>query len=265
MSANSLWGALLVTIIGGLVVERCKGDLRMPEDTPAASIQTVVVPIAQGSVREFVPQERTGELTPQREQAVAQTRYEAPREVPEEHAGGMTMAELPSRPSSGMVEAGTTFRVTANERVCTHTHGDGATFTGQLAEYVAGSNGVGIAPGATVRFAVRSRRDGDAYEWTIEPRTLATANDVYELQASASRYPMRRVSRGRDRAIGAGVGALVGLVGAKAAGRSDEEAAAVAMVGGVAGGALASGSQSCLSDAGVIDVTLDSPVTLPAR
>lgn len=74
---------------------------------------------------------------------------------------------------------------------------------------------------------------------------------------------MRRVSRGRDRALGGVVGAVIGLAGAKAAGGNDKEAAAAA--GGAVGVVAASGTQACLSDEGAIDVTLDAPLYLPAH
>lgn len=263
MSSNSIWATLFVTIVGGLVVERCKTGL--DGSLNGAAAPNVVVPgVVQTSVvNEYVQERPAPAARVRREEPVAEAVAEISAPEP---TAEVPVFEQPAPPPAayGTISGGTTFRVTVGERVCTHTHGQGATFTGELAQYLAGSNGAGIAPGAAVRFAVQSRRDGDSQEWTIHPLTLSTGGETYQIQASASRYPMKNVSRRRDQAIGALAGAVIGLAGAKAAGASDKEAAVVAVGSGAVGAAAASGSQACLNDSGVIDVTLDAPLLLAA-
>jgi|GEM_PF-4043868 hypothetical protein len=262
MTNNTLVGALFVTVVGGLIVERCKSSVVDPAEL---GVKTVVVPVSTGALvtNQFYPGDNPG--SDEAPEPVAQRAEPQPTpRTSDRHEPTPEPMPAAAAPAFGSIASGTTFRVTAEEPVCTHTHGSGAAFTARVAQYVAGSNGVSVEPGARVGFAVHAG-PGNSRGWSIEPRTIELGGEARELHASASHYPMTRVSRRRNQVAGAFVGAVIGGIGAKAAGGSNEEVAAATIVGGGVGTAVASGSQACLNDSGVIDVTLYEPLLLPVR
>lgn len=272
MSSNGIVSTIVAGVVAGLIVEACKDDFQATRAVRDVAPNVVVLRAdAPARGNEFV-------AARDRRNAAPRDADPAPEPPPPPPAAAAPAQEVTGpdpvleafqrgvpAAAQAMLASGTTFRVRARGRVCTHTHRDGAAFTAVLTEPVVGSGGGELPAGAAVHFTVRAHGDGDVQEWVLEPQSVSVDGETRELRASASRYPMRRTSRARDQVIGATVGVVVGVAGAQATGRSDAETVAAGVAGGVAGGGVASGSQSCLAPPGNIDVTLDAPLFLPVR
>jgi hypothetical protein len=167
----------------------------------------------------------------------------------------------------GTIDAGTTFNLTSNSRVCTNTNAVGDKITASLAEPVSGSNGAVIPAGATVTLTVtklkRSENVNDPVVMEFNVNSVTYGGNTYVLDAAVQSATVDRIkdqpkSKDVQKVVG---GAVVGAIAGQIIGKNTKSTVIGAAAGAAAGaGAAAATSnyQGCIPSGGKIVVKLNS-------
>jgi hypothetical protein len=167
----------------------------------------------------------------------------------------------------GTIDAGTTFNLTSNSRVCTNTNAVGDKVTASLSEPVTGSNGAVIPAGATVTLTVtrlkRSENVNDPVVMEFTVNSVTYGGNTYALDAAVQSASVDRIkdqpkSKDVQKVVG---GAVVGAIAGQIIGKNTKSTVIGAAAGAAAGaGAAAATSnyQGCIPSGGKIVVKLNS-------
>jgi uncharacterized protein YcfJ len=168
------------------------------------------------------------------------------------------------------VAAGTTFRVTNGEKVCSSTLQVGDRVTATTSSVVSASNGVSIPAGARVALVVTksktSAHQGDEAQLAFDVRSVTFGGETYTMAGDVATDAIvteRKGGDGKKVAIGAAAGAVIGNIigGGSRAQRTVVGAAAGGAAGAVA--AAVSGDRfACLPEGAALTVKLGSALTV---
>ncbi len=180
-------------------------------------------------------------------------------------------APVPAKPTTGMIEAGTTLRFAANTKVCSNTSKVGDKFTAPLSQSVSGTNGAEIPAGAMGTFEVIASRtaknSNDSTSLKVRLLAVTINGESYPVETTlqtASTERVRSATKGTDAKKVAGA-AVIGAIAGQIIGKSTKGTVVGAAAGAAAGTAAAAATadyDTCLNNGAAITVTLDAPVTV---
>lgn len=180
-------------------------------------------------------------------------------------------APVPSKPSTGTIDAGTTLKFASNAKVCSNTSAVGDKFTAPITSTVTGSNGAEIPAGAVGTFEITEARTAknSADTTFLRVRLLAVSVDgnsypVEGVIQTASTERVRSATTGTDAKKVAG-GAVIGAIAGQIIGKSTKGTVIGAAAGAAAGTAAAQATadyDTCLNSGSVITVRLSAPATI---
>lgn len=173
----------------------------------------------------------------------------------------------PTRPTTGVIAAGTALSLTAGQEICTNTNKVGDTFTATLQNPVAGSNGATIPAGAVVTFTVtqlkRSENVNDNIVMIYAVNSVAFGGKTYSTDAAVTTVAIdkvKNVPKGTTAKNVAG-GAAVGAIAGQLLGKNTKSTVIGAAVGAAAGAGAAAATanyEGCMRSGSTIVVTLSS-------
>jgi hypothetical protein len=169
----------------------------------------------------------------------------------------------------GMIPAGTTLTLRANNQICTNTNKAGDKLTATLNESVVGSNGATIPAGATVTLTVtqlkRSENVNDKIIMAFTVDNVTFSGKTYALDASVTSQDVDRVrnqpkSADAKKVIG---GAAIGAIAGQVLGKNTKSTVIGAAAGAAAGAATAAATanyEGCIRAGAPIVVQLNNAV-----
>jgi hypothetical protein len=167
----------------------------------------------------------------------------------------------------GTIEAGTTFNLASNSRICTNTNAVGDKVTASLSEPVTGSNGAVIPAGATVTLTVtrlkRSENANDPIVMDFAVNSVSYGGNTYALDASVQTASVDRIKdQPKDKDVQKVVGgAVAGAIAGRILGKDTKSTVIGAAAGAAAGAGAAAATanyQGCIASGGRIVVKLNS-------
>lgn len=174
-------------------------------------------------------------------------------------------------PVQGVVAAGTSFKFTANDKVCSNSVTAGEKFSGTLSESVTATNGVQIPAGASAVFEVTeaktAKNSNDDTYLRVRLVSVSYGNQNYTVNASvesATTERVRSASKGTDAKKVAG-GAILGAIAGQVIGKNTKGTVIGAAAGAAAGTAAAAATadyDTCVPSGALITAVLDAPLTV---
>lgn len=145
----------------------------------------------------------------------------------------------------GSIDAGRTLPVVTSVRICTNTNVVGGSFSGALSTDVVGTNGLKIPQGSEVVFEItelkRSESMNDPIRIALRPSQVKIDGEYERIDASVDSVPVTR-----QKVAGSGasvkksaIGAVLGFGLGKLLGKSDKDAAVMAVGAGAGTAAVA--------------------------
>lgn len=190
--------------------------------------------------------------------------------APAKTASGNTVTPGPGKAATnGVVSAGTTINLSAEQKICTNTHKAGDRFIATVRETVTGTNGATIPAGSKATVQVVSVRKSenarDAASIVLSVLNVQVGGTTYPITgqiASAETVQGERTGKDAQKvAIGAAIGAGIGQV----LGKDTKSTVIGAATGAAAGTAVAMGTanyEGCIPQGGRITLNLTAPATI---
>ena len=174
----------------------------------------------------------------------------------------------------GSIAAGTTFALSAGQRVCTSGNSVGDRFTATLSEAVTASNGVVLPAGSTVVLEVTglkpSQQAGDNMRIAVAVRSITYAGKTYPVNGDVTYAQTEQVRAAGNSDAGkvlggAAIGAVLGRI---FSGKSKTKGTIIGAAGGAAAGAVLAHQtakyDACIPSGGRMTVRLNQPLQIQA-
>ena len=177
-----------------------------------------------------------------------------------------------SAPATGTIATGSTLTLNPSSRICTNTHKAGDRFTATLASAVYGTNGLVVPSGAAAALRVieSTKKAGgkDSLLISYDVVSVKVGDDTYEVVSHVTQStPLEGVSSQSttDKATKIGGGAAVGAIIGQIIGKNTKGTVIGGVVGAATGAVVANNTKDwngCLTEASVITISLDRPLTI---